>query len=367
MIKLFILIFIATALAYVVYNRTSVYNTGLLGVKRDMQSKLCYFALLLLLILFAGLRTKYNDTATYLDIFKALEINNEFSYYLDSYGGFELYRVLIKKYISTNPQSFIFISAIFTNLLYVPFILRYSKNFCESVFLFCINDFIFSMAGIKQAIAMGIALYAISGYLNKKYFKAVLLLLLAMWFHPYVICLIAVPFLKKDVWSLNTVFVIVVCFFAFMNMETVFNLFSIIGKDYSEESFNDYTINPMRVLVEAVPVIVSLIYRKKINKSNNVLLKLGVNMRIISFAFIFLALFVNPIYLGRMSTYFSLLSSTVIPEMLYICWHDEKNGDLFKKFYYAFFFVYFVLDMTKLGRINFFYDQFQQTTLGNIF
>lgn len=367
MIKLLILIFIATALAYVVYNRTSVYDTGLLGVKRDTQSKLCYFAIVLGFILFAGLRTKYNDTATYMHGFKMLEINNGFSYYLDSYGGFNLYQVIIKKYISTNPQSFIFISAIFTNLLYVPFILRYSKNFCESIFLFCINDFIFSMAGIKQAIAMGIALYAISGYLNKKYFKAIVLLLLAMWFHPYVICLIAVPFLKKDVWSLSTVFVIVVCFFAFMNMETVFNLLSVIGKDYSESTFDDYTINPMRVLVESVPVILSLIYSKKINKSNSVFLKLGVNMRIISFAFIFLALFVNPIYLGRMSTYFSLLSSIVIPEMLSVCFKGEKNGDLFKKIYYAFFFLYFVLDMTKLGSISILTDRFAQTSLGNIF
>lgn len=367
MIKLLILIFMATALAYVVYNRTTVYNNGLVGVKRDMQSKLCYFAIILGLILFAGLRTKYNDTVPYMGLFQAVETDNEFSYYLDSYGGFNFYQALIKKYISTNSQSLIFISAVITNLLYVPFMLRYSKNFCESIFLFCINDFIFSMAGIKQAIAMGIALYAISGYLNKKYFKAILLLLLAMWFHPYVICLIAIPFLKKDVWSLSTVLVIIICFIAFMNMETVFNLLSIIGKDYSDERFDEYTINSMRVLVESVPVIISLIYSKKINKSDNVLLKLGVNMRIISFAFIFLALFVNPIYLGRMSTYFSILSSVVIPEMLYICWHDEKNGNLLKILYYAFFFVYFVLDMVKLGSIDFFYDQFQQTTLGNIF
>lgn len=367
MIKLLILIFSATVLAYVIYNRSAAFDNGLTAVKRDVQSRWCYIFIICIFVLFAGLRTKYNDTVTYMYGFKIFNVDNDFSYYFKSYGGFELYQSIIKKYISANPQALIFISAVFTVLLYVPFILKYSENFCESVFLFCINDFIFSMAGIKQAIAMGIALYAISGYLNKKYFKALLLLLLAMWFHPYVICLIAIPFLKKDVWSLNTFIVIAICVIAFMNMETVFEFFNVIGKDYSTESFNDYTINPMRVLVEAIPVIISLFYCKKINKSDNTLLKLGINMRIISFAFIFLALFIDPIYLGRMSTYFSILSSIVIPEMLHICWHDEKNGDLFKKLYYIIFFVYFVLDMTKLGSISLLTDMFAQTSLANVF
>lgn len=367
MINLLLLFAICFAMAYVVQKRTCYYENGSICVRKDIQSKLCYIVVICCFILFSGLRTTYNDTLVYMDLFEVL-VDDKISWqeFFASYGGFETYQSLIKKYISTDPQALIFISAIVTNLLYLPFILKYSKNFAESIFLYCIGDFIFSMAGIKQSIAIGIALYALTSFLNKKYFRAIILLWLAMTFHPYVICLIAVPFLTKKIWDLRTMFIVVVCTILFMNMEFVFEALSLIGKDYSEESFNDYTINPMRVLIESVPIIISFIYRKRINKSDRIILKLGINMRIISFLFVFLALFVNPIYLGRMSTYFSMLSVIAIPDMLHICWDDERYGSIYKIIYYAIFFTYFLLDMTKLGMYGLSYDHFNHTSIGNI-
>lgn len=368
MIDFLFLFVINIALAYVVQTRTVSYSNGIIGVKKDFQSKLCYLIIVLGFILFAGLRTKYNDTKTYMEGFEYfVDTDISFNEFFDSYGGFETFQSIIKKFISTNPQAFIFFSAILTNFLYIPFILKHSKNFAESIFYFCIEDFIFSMAGIKQAIAIGIALYAISSYLNKKYFWSVVLLLFAMTFHPYVICLVAIHLLKNQTWNLQIVFIILIVVLAFMNLEVVFTVFAAIGKDYSETVLDDYTINPMRVLVESVPIIISFIYRNKINKSHSVILKLGINMQIISFIFIFMGLFVNPIYLGRMSSYFTAITAIAIPEMLHICWDDEKNGNIYKALYYVFIFAYFVLDFTKLGTYSLTYDRFAHTSIGSIF
>ena len=368
MINLLLLFTFCIVLAYVVEIRTYSYENFRIGVRNDIQSRLCYIIMICCFILFSGLRTWYNDTSGYMGLFEVL-VDDKISWqeFFKSYGGFETYQSLIKKYISTNPQALILISAILTNLLYIPFILKYSKNFVESIYLYCIGDLMFSMAGIKQSIAIGIALYAIDAYLSKKYFRAILLLYLAMTFHPYIICLVSVPLLTKKVWSFKTIFVVFVCAFLFMNMEIVFEAFSLIGRDYSEISFDHHTINPMRVLVQSIPIIISFIYKNKINKNDSIILKLGINMRIISFVFIFMGLFANPIYLGRMSSYFSLLSVVTIPQMLHICWDDEKNGNLYKIFYYILFFIYFVLDITKLGTYGLGYDHFRHTDIGIIF
>ena len=368
MIDLLALIILCTVFAYYVQIRTAPYPSVRFGIKKDLQSKVIFWGILVAFILFAGLRSKYNDTSTYMHGFSIIETNDlSWKSFSEPYGGFDTYQKLIKLYISDNPQVFIFLSSVLTNLLYLVFLTRHTSKYAETVFLYAIGSFTFGMAGIKQAIAVGISLYAIEAYLNKKYIRAILILLLAMTFHPYVICLICVPLLKGRIWSVRTVAVIAVCIIAFYNMETVFKLFSLIGRDYSETSFDDYTINPIRVMVESVPIIISVIYRDKLNRSNNKLLCLGINMRIISFVFIAMGLFVNPIYLGRMATYFGCLSAIAIPEMLSICWGKNKGDRIFKWGYYVFFFAYFLMDMTKIGSISIFYDQFRHVPFSSLF
>lgn len=321
MVDLLVLIFFCTAFAYVIQSRTVGYSMAKEEINQDLLSKVVYFFIIIAFILFAGLRSKYNDTVTYMQGFELVDINHiSFLSVLESYGGFELYQQLIKKYISTDPQIFIFITSIFTNLLYIPFIARHTKRMGESIFLYSIGSFLFCMAGIKQAIAIGISLYAIDAYLEKKYLKAIIILFMAITFHPYILCLICIPFLQNKVWDRKTILMIIIAVVAFINLDKVIEIIGLFGKDYSKETFDDYTINPIRVLVEAVPIIISWYYRGVINEENNTLLTLGINMRVISFLFIAMGLSANPIYFGRMSSYFSSLSDIVIPEMLHVCW-----------------------------------------------
>lgn len=48
-------------------------------------------------ILFSGLRTKYNDTGTYMHAFEQLSTDLKFSDLFESYGGFDVYQKIIKK------------------------------------------------------------------------------------------------------------------------------------------------------------------------------------------------------------------------------------------------------------------------------
>lgn len=368
MIDLLVLIAVSLLFAYVIQNRTRFYSSARLGIKDDMQSRVVYWGIVIAFILFAGLRSSYNDTTAYTHAFEMVNINDlNLSTLMESYGGFEIYQILIKRYISDNPQVFIFVSAIVTNMLYFTFYVRHTDRFCEMLLMYVISIYMFSMAGLKQAIAIAISLYAIENYLNHRYVRALLFLLLAMSFHPYIICLLCIPFLKNKVWDIRTIFVIAVCVIAFMNLDIVFGLLNAIGKDYSEETFDDYTINPIRVLIEAVPVILSFIYRKQINESANRMCILGVNMMIISFVFIAMGLFMNPIYFGRMSIYFTALSAVVIPEMLFTIWKHDRNRKAYTAAYYLFFFTYFLMDLTKIGSISIFTDQFKHVPLTSLF
>lgn len=368
MIDLLILIILCSMFAYVIQNRTARYHTAQEGIRRDRQSRVLYFCIFISFIMFAGLRSSYNDTVTYIQGFRILESSGiKISILLEPYGGFELYQQILKKYVSDDPQVFIFVSALVTNLLYLRFYTRHTKRYSGMIFLYSIGIYLEGMAAIKQTIAVGIGFYAIEAYLDKKYLKAIFLLLIAATFHPYIICLICIPFLRKHVWDRKTIFVIIICIVAFMNMDKVFELLNYIGKDYSGEIFDDYTINPIRVLVESVPVIISYIYRKEINASNRKLLILGINMRIVSFVFISMGLFANPIYFGRMSSYFTALSVIAIPEMLDIAWKKNRNGKIYLMGYYVFFFIYFLMDMTKIGSISIFYDRFNHVPFHSLF
>ena len=367
MVDLLVLIILCTMFAYVVQSRTHHYPSTRDGIKKDMQSKIVYWGIFIAFMLFAGLRSTFNDTETYMQGFALIDVKDlKLSMLLEPYGGFDVYQKLIKIYISDNPQIFIFITAIIINILYLVFYTRHTDKFGEMIFLYAISEYTFCMAGLKQALAVGISLYAIEEYLNKKYIKSVLLLLLAMTFHPYIICLVCIPLLKEHIWDMKTIVVIGICILAFSNMEKVFELFSVIGKDYSTQ-LSDNTVNPIRVLVEAVPIVLSFVYRNKLNKSGNKFLILGVNMQIISFVFIAMGLFLDPIYFGRMSVYFTALSVISIPEMLSIAWQGNRNKKVYIIGYYLFFFVYFLMDMTKIGSISIFFDRFNHISLSDLF
>lgn len=362
MYDLLLLIAACTLLAYFIETGVTQYETVHLGIKKNYSYRFLYIIIFTALFCFSGLRTTYNDTGDYLYTFNNFSIEEfQLENFFDSYGGFNLYQFLIKKFICNNVYVYFFITAIVINVLYISFITKHSKNFCASIFLYITGFYMFSMAGLKQAIAIAIALYAIEAYFNKKYLKAVVLLLLSMTFHPYIVCLVSIVLLTRQTWNGKTIFVLAVVVFAFMNLELVFGIFDTIGKDYSGSTLDDYTINPIRVLVEAVPIVISFIYRRIINATNDKWLILGINMQIVSFVFIFLGLFMNPIYLGRMSTYFTMLSAVAIPKMLKVAF--PQKGNAIRIGYYIFSFTYFIMDLTKIGSVSLSYDRFNHISI----
>lgn len=336
----------------------------------DPLSVILFLAIFAAFWFFSGLRTKYNDTSSYTHAFNILKIENiSFSTVLnESYGGFDYLQKLVKTTIGNNSQYFLLTTSLITTLSNLVFIKKHSDYLPESIFLYSITSFSFGMAGIKQAIAIAIALWAIDAYLNQKYILSALILLAAITFHPFVICLICIPFLTDRFFGKKIVLVILAAVIAFFNLDAILPIiYNLLGKVYTIEEMTGYTINPMRVVVTAIPVILSVKALDEINRSKDKLLILGVNMQIIGFIFIAMGLFVNPIYVGRMATYFTALTIVTTPKMIHLCFKKSSNGTLLIIAYYCFEFAYFLLDMLKLGSISFFTDQFAQASFWSLF
>ncbi len=365
MLYLALIIALCTVLAYFVERLTIKYPNVKIGNKKNAVAKIIYVLILIVTILFAGLRTKYNDTGSYIQGFELLNINKvQLVELFEPYGGFLIYEWFIKRFITDNVQWFLIITAGVINIIYISFIAKHTKHFSESVFWFLIADFVFSLAGIKQAMAIAISLLVIQSYLNKKYFKSIILLLIAMSFHPYIICILCVPFLTRKTFDTKTLIIVALIIFGFLNLDIVFKLFGSIGKEY-EGALTDNTINPFRVVIKFIPIVICFLARKKINATNDRLLILGVNMSILGFALVFLGLFMDPVYCGRMALYFDVLQIIVVPYVINIYFGEDN---IFVKItFYAIFAVFCVLDVTKLGSVAFFSNQFHHASFMTLF
>lgn len=360
MIDLFAMIGVCFFLANQMELRSKQYASVRDAVKKDWVVKILYFILLLILILFSGLRTTYNDTETYMQGYQMLDVDsvNIFSIF-KPYGGFTIFQMILKKYVSENPQVLVLVSSIVVNSIFMYFYSKQSKYFGLIILSHLIlGMYIFSMAGIKQIMAMSLSLFAIDNLLRKKYFKFSIWLLLAMTFHPYIICLAIIPLFAESIWNKKIAIILMVTVVISLNLETLLNIAGMIGKNYSIEEMTDYTVNPFRVLIEIIPVFFAWISRKKLSKRNDPLLFLGINMMLINAFMISLGLFFNPIYFARIGTYFSVLNAITIPTMLNVMYQGNSHRRENILIYYTFYFIYFVLDLTKLGTFSITYDLF---------
>ena len=365
MINLFVLIIFC----FIIANQIEVLSRGASSVweaaKKNLIIKLLFIVLVLIMILFSGLRTSYNDTSAYFHGYTMIDASNlKLLTLTEPYGGFYLFEGMLKKYISAEPQTLIMASSIIVNVLYVWFFAKHSKCFGLTVLsYFILGPYVFSMAGIKQILAMSISLLAIDNMLRKRYRRFVLWMLLAMTFHPYIICLIILPLLTDGIWNMKTVVIILVMVFCVSNLDFIIRLASYIGKDYSLDEMTGSTINPIRVIVEMIPVFFAFVSRNKIRRVNDNFLNLGINMMVLNGFMIFAGLFMSPIYCGRIATYFSSFVAITIPWMLDVIYKKNENRRANIMIYYAFFIVYFILDMTKLGRISIFTDLFRHISI----
>ncbi len=320
--------------------------------KWNYKERLCYSILLCIIILFMGLRTTYNDTQTIIGGYNSISYPNLSEFFsrikIDKFRAFTYpgytFVCAIMKSIGLNDHWFILLFTVFYTCTYIWFIRKYSDDFSFALLLLMTIESSMLLAAIKQISATAIALIAIDQLLKDKKIRFFLLVIVAATFHPYVLLFLITPvLLNKKPWSRST-WIMVGLFaagaIAFSYTATIFTSFTnVLGDEYSADDLTRGGVNPIRVVVYMIPTILSYMYRKNLYYDSNRTEDLFSQLSILCSLFMFLALFGNPILLGRIPSYFIVFSCIVLPWSIDKIYNSQRSGLRYLAMicYFAFF------------------------------
>lgn len=298
------------------------------------KEKLFYFLTAFTLIVFGGLRTTYNDTGSYWFVYLELpkRLPTEGSLFSDiewlkigKNPGFEAtMRVMIE--LGFSVQTFTLVFTAFIVGVNIWFFRKYSCHFFFSVFLYItFAGYMFGLAAIKQCTAMSMGLIATDFAIRKKYLRCILVVLAASTFHPYALMYLVLPFMFFRPWSKYTVFMLIVFAIVGVSMEslmgTILNVTDMLGENYDVSNFNREGVNPIRLLVVAVPVGLSLLNKDAVEQHEERDQYAALNLTMLNAEIMFVALFGTANFFGRLANYFLPFQAVSLP------W-------LFKQFHY---------------------------------
>ena len=320
MTKLWILLAVSLVMAWVIDNRDQ--KLRLCGGNR--REHLVTWILTIVLCFFVGLRTWGNDTVTYLQIYDQMPLLEDFwgNERYDFAGGYGFYLLTsVLKTLGFSGQDYLMFYAFATIIPYVMFVRRYSGSMVFGVFLMLATGFYtFPMAAIKQCMATGICLMAVSCALDRKWIRYLLLMVLAVLFHPYAIIYLFVPFLMFKPWTYWTFVYVGVFMAAGFYLEsllgTVLDITDMMGAGYDETTFTGEGVNLFRVLVSFVPLILAALYGKALFRNSSKTDNLMFNMAMINALIMFVGMFGTANYFARLANYFLPAQIITIPWIL---------------------------------------------------
>lgn len=327
---LYPLLFASIGLAVISHRRSSFDHMRNAYVSKD---KFFYLILAVVLILFAGLRTAYNDTGTYVNGYEHISLDGGILTCIDwkigSNPGFAMTNRTLAS-LGFSAQSFLLFYAAITIGIYLWFIRKYTSNLWFSVFLFImLGTYTFTLAAIKQCVAVAFCLVGVDRAINRKWVPFLLWILLGVLFHPYSFMYLIVPLLVFRPWSGKTYIMlgafIVAGLLLQSLMNTVIDVTTMLGEEYDAASFSGEGVNPFRLTVVSVPVIISFVNRRQIwqedNRTQNVIL----NLTMLNAAIMFVALFGTANYFARLANYFLIFQTLSLPYLLSQFATKKKN------------------------------------------
>lgn len=237
--------------------------------------------------------------------------------------------------ISKDPQIMFLVTAIITNILIVLILMKYSRRFELSMWLY-ITTFVYysTFNGLRQWMAAAIVFTGTKYLLEERNFKKYLpIVLFASLFHGSSLIMIPIYFfINSKTFSKRNLLMILGFSFAVFAYSQFLPILSRIleGTQYAnyiqilETDTNG--INPLRLAVYFSPVGVALFFYNKVNLEHRMEIDRLINMCIIGFLIMFMAL--RQVFFARLVFYFDLYYLLLIPNIIDI--GDKK----FRRFFY---------------------------------
>lgn len=319
-------IFIVSMVIAGLYEYFSVKKENNLGnVYYFYKNRMCYIVVTIMMAAFVGLRTSYNDTITYRNVYEQISRGTSVSEGINwlkigDNPGFNFVNHILKN-AGITTQNFLMIYAIITIGIYIWFIRKYSDHFMFSLFLFItMGCYAFTMAAIKQCVAVAFCLVATDRAINKKYIRFVVWVLVASTFHAYSLMYMLVPLFTFKPWTRKSYLLLGISAFIGISLQsllgTVVNITTMLGEEYDISSFNGDGVNIFRVAVVWAPVLLSALARRNIQTRNDRAVNIIVNLTMINAVIMFIGLFGTANYFARLANYFLIFQTITLPLLL---------------------------------------------------
>ena len=154
---------------------------------------------------------------------------------------------------------------------------------------------------------------------------------------------LAAPILTFAPWTSRTWFLLliflVIGFSLQSLMGTILDITSMMGKNYSEESFTGEGVNVFRLLVVWSPILLSFLAREGMQRSRDEKNNLFMNFSMLNAEIMFIALFGTANYFARLANYFLIYQTLALPWMFR--YFDGKSRRLLKIIVVAAYLLYF--------------------------
>lgn len=362
---LFLTIIIASIGNYNAQEKTVRF--GSLLQERKFVSNFTVFLTCAVFVFFFAARWRVGtDFGAYFSVFHELLGVNIKNLIGGSGWGFYTFTAFIGKYIFTD---FFLYSVILGALIYTPVVCtfrKYSSNFtmtCALYIMMCLYTWPYN--GVRQSVSVAILFFAIPLlYERKNWWKFAVLAMVAYTFHstallviPFILLCMLKPWKKPFTMSCIIIFAVIVALPSLWT--TIIDFLENIGQSKMAEDYADFSqmragVNVLRIIVAAIPVVLSFIYYPKLKRNNNHIDFL-INMCVMNLIFL---LFGNRLtVLARFSSYFNVALPILVPEFSNIF---KKNVQpLIKFMIYAVYLLHMIILLqidSQLIPYNFIFD-----------
>lgn len=326
---------------------------------------MCIISILPIIIL-AGCRSSVADTGVYIRGFKDYpnDLASAYNMILDPSRkdpGFLFISVLIKQFISTDYTVWLSIIAVISGMSVMIPLYKYSCNFGVSIFLFMAScQFTWMFNGMRQFLVASIIFGCTGLVLRRRFFIYAIIICFLSTIHISAIILLPAYFIVTgEPWNKRTMLFIGLIIFAilFTSQFTVLLEDAVENTNYAnfieEYRLIDDGTNPIRILVESVPVIIAFVYRNRIKDKLTPIIKLSINMSLVSSGiYVISRIARSGIMLGRLPIYFSMYNLILLPWLIKNIFNKEEKRLVYYLMivlYIAFFYYQMVVSWDGFG------------------
>ena len=288
------------------------------------------------IIFWVAMRSRFADTPAYIRGFQMTDASWTGLINAFQQGGkclgWDVFQVLFKVLISSDYHIF-FLGIAFIQAIPIMNTLRkYSESYFWAVLLFILSvNFTWMMNGIRQFAAVSVLFGCTPLILERKWIKYTLMVLLMSTVHFTAIIMIPIYWcVTGKPWHRNILLAI-----AGVILAAVFTarFTASLGEVLSHTAYANATtqfaeddgVHPLRVLLYFIPVLLSFIFRKKMEEANDPVINLSINMSVITCGLYIVGMFTSGILIGRLPIYCSMYNYILYPYIFNHCFARQKG------------------------------------------